>query len=190
LTTPTGAKILGNDPIRIGVNGNVVINGPSGNFTMDLPYAISGTDVAIGGNVLLGGAITATSTATINSGRVTATAVTAPTLRVKSGATLTNPAAAISTPFNINVSGAITVEANGSIDVSGHGYPLNTTYPGATLPANGTGGSHIGVGGLWDPPTGSTFGSVYRPQEAGGGGENPAGLNGGGVLRIVANTIA
>src|SRR5438874_8555244 len=63
-------------------------------------------------------------------------------------------------------------------------------YRRASLPANGSGGSHIGVGGLWDPPTASTFGSVYRPQEAGGGGENPVGLTGGGIIRISATSIA
>jgi hypothetical protein len=194
LKNPTGAKIAGNDPIRIGVNGNVVINGPTGPSSLELPYAISGTDVTINGNVVLGSAITATSSVTINGGTTTATAVTSPSLHVTGTGTLTNPADAAGTPLNVNVSGTLTIDAGGAIDLTGHGYQAWVTYPGATIPGNGSGGSHIGVGGLWDPATASTFGSVYRPQEAGGGGDYNGGSQfgqpGGGVLRINAGTIA
>ena len=72
----------------------------------------------------------------------------------------------------VNATGAVTLETGAVIDVSGRGYPVNKSYPGATTPGDATGGSHLGYGGLNSNPLGSTFGSVYRPQEAGGGAGN------------------
>ena len=67
--------------------------------------------------------------------------------------------------------GELIVEAGGAIDVSGLGYPPTTTYPGHGLGGTASGGSHIGQGGQHGTTrSAETFGSVYRPQEAGGGG--------------------
>jgi hypothetical protein len=110
-------------------------------------------------------------------------------LTVKAGATLTHlvPAVGSAESLVINLSGVLTVEAGGAIDVSGRGYASNKSYPGATVPGDSTGGSHLGYGGLSTGPFGSTYGSVYRPQEAGGGGGN--GGTGGGIVRIVAGSV-
>jgi hypothetical protein len=188
LNVPGATRITGADPIRIGVNGNVVINGPTGNVTLDLPYSITGTDVSVTGNVILGGSITATNSVTINAGQTTLTGITAPALTVKSGATLTAPTTNAPTTLTLNVSNSITIENGGAIDVSGRGYAPNLSYPGATTPGDASGGSHIGLGGVWNA-VGSSFGSVYRPREAGGGAGNRGNPYGGGVLRIITATL-
>ncbi|HKR62601.1 MAG TPA: hypothetical protein VJZ00_02620, partial [Thermoanaerobaculia bacterium] len=80
----------------------------------------------------------------------------------------------------------------GAIDVTSQGYGANTTYPGAARSTDFNGGAHIGHGGFHSGEWGSTFGSVYRPQEAGGGGGSCCGVggtSGGGVIRVVANDI-
>jgi hypothetical protein len=87
----------------------------------------------------------------------------------------------------------VTVEGTGAIDATGFGYPQNTTYPGATVSGDATGGSHMGWGGTLSPPIGSTYGSVTRPAEAGAGTGNIGPLSyaaaGGGVLRISSATL-
>ncbi|HEU4889508.1 MAG TPA: hypothetical protein VFV49_16605 [Thermoanaerobaculia bacterium] len=119
------------------------------------------------------------------SGSITASRLVATNLTINSGAVVTNTAAGT---LRVDVSGTLTV--NGTIDVSGQGYAGHTTYPGATKPGNGSGGSHIGVGGLWDGPVSSTYGSVYRPQELGAGGEHATlGRYGGGAIRVNAGHV-
>src|SRR6185369_9281502 len=79
------------------------------------------------------------------------------------------------------------VSCTGTIDASGRGYGVNTSYPGATLPGFATGGSHIGYGGLNSAPLGSTYGSVYQPAEAGAGGNRSAA--GGGIISITSGSL-
>jgi hypothetical protein len=84
------------------------------------------------------------------------------------------------------------IACDASIDVTGAGFGGNQTYPGATAPGVGSAGSHIGVGGVAAVPAASTYGSVYWPQQPGGGGENANpdnGRPGGGVVRIIASTL-
>lgn len=78
------------------------------------------------------------------------------------------------------------VSCDAAVTMTGRGYS-NSTYPNETLPTNYTGGSHIGYGGEWSGVRGSTFGSVYRPREMGGGG--PGGSVGGGVVSITAQAV-
>jgi hypothetical protein len=83
----------------------------------------------------------------------------------------------------------VRVETGGAIDVSSRGYTNGGTYPGEQSSGDGTGGSHIGRGGLYIGPYGSAYGSVYRPQEKGAAsGNGPSGA-GGGVVRINASTV-
>jgi hypothetical protein len=92
----------------------------------------------------------------------------------------------------VELSGDLLVAADGSINVTGRGYAVETTYPGASKPGYKKGGSHIGYGNgnrNNNSSPGSTYGSVYRPQEPGGGGDGDAyspGMPGGGVVRISA----
>ncbi|HEX7582390.1 MAG TPA: Ig-like domain-containing protein, partial [Gaiellaceae bacterium] len=110
-------------------------------------------------------------------------------LIVLSGARVLQVSAVPTVPDSLSlvVSGALYVACGGSIDASGRGYPNNTSYPGAVLPGDATGGSHLGYGGLQNNPLGSTYGSVYRPQEAGGGAGN--GGPGGGIVRITSGSL-
>jgi hypothetical protein len=74
------------------------------------------------------------------------------------------------------------------------GYAKSTTYPGTGTPGNSEGGGHMGRGGLWDQGlVGGTFGSVYHPLEAGGGGQvgdvNYAQGTGGGIVRVIGTSV-
>src|SRR5439155_12719747 len=90
----------------------------------------------------------------------------------------------------VNASTALTIDAGGTIDVSGRGYGAATTYPGATAATNQTGGSHIGLGALSGGSTQPTsFGSVYRPQEAGGGDGDSNNYPGGGIVRVSSGAL-
>ncbi|HMM34458.1 MAG TPA: Ig-like domain-containing protein [Thermoanaerobaculia bacterium] len=120
------------------------------------------------------------------SGNVQTRGIAATTLTVKAGAKLTSLASTATEveTLDLNVTGVLTIEAGGSIEVSGRGYLAKASYPGTTASSN-SGGSHVGVGGI---PAGGTaaltYGSVTRPQEAGGGGWYSNGSAGGGVVRI------
>ncbi len=158
------------DTIRL-INGGKLTSGDA---------ILSGTAFNVQGPADLQSPITAPTISI--SGAVTAVQITATDLTINSGATLTQGA---TDALRLNVSGTLTVLGN--IDVSGHGYGSNSSYPGASTPGDATGGAHIGLGGVWTGPQGSTFGSVYRPQEAGGGAGN--GQPGGGVIRIQAGAV-
>jgi streptogramin lyase len=129
-------------------------------------------------------------TATQIQGVVEVKRVDSGSLTVKPGATLTHlaPAVGSSESLMVDLAGALTVESGGAIDVSGRGYAASRSYAGATTPGGDTGGSHLGYGGFNVSPLGSTFGSVSRPSEAGGGagGDDP----GGGVIRVVAGSVS
>ncbi|HYK00775.1 MAG TPA: Ig-like domain-containing protein [Thermoanaerobaculia bacterium] len=119
-------------------------------------------------------------------GSVSANAINATNLTVETGAVLRQ----FGNALTLNAQNLI---VRGSIDVSGQGYGPNTTYPGAARSTDFNGGAHIGRGGVHSGEWGSSFGSVYRPQEAGGGNGACCGLSsspGGGVVRITAATLA
>jgi hypothetical protein len=96
----------------------------------------------------------------------------------------------------LKVTGKLTVASGGAIDVSGFGYDSGFSYPGA-IPSSGgsAGGSHLGKGGRivrGDWYSGSTFGSVYQPQESGGGGaqwSSYRGPTGGGRVTVQAGQL-
>ncbi|MCP4659314.1 MAG: hypothetical protein GY856_28220, partial [bacterium] len=114
--------------------------------------------------------------------------ITADDLVLRSGTTLFHPPTEAATPesLRIELTGDLVIEAGAAIDVSYLGYPANTTYPDEI--ASSRGGSHLGYGGGGN--TGSTYGSVYRPQENGAGGYwNSSSLRGGGTVRILAANL-
>src|SRR5205085_10182079 len=134
-----------NDPIRIGANGIVNLSGPtaSGKF-LEVLYPITGTTVTVSGNVSV-------------------PSVTAQTMTVTSGGNLAVPANT-STPGSlaINVSGTLTLQSGGGIDVSGRGYGASVSYPGVSVSTGQSGGSHIGLG--WaSGSVGATYGNVEQP---------------------------
>ena len=151
------------DPIR--VTGDVVLNGGT---TEELPMRATIT----GGNVIV-------------NGRVVAKSVVADSMTVNAGAVLTHE------KINSGTGGGLTIDVKdalivkGTIDASARGYAAGQTYPGATASGTAAGGSHLGRGGV--STSGSTFGSIVRPAEAGGGGQSNG--IGGGVLRINAGML-
>src|SRR6202023_1379316 len=123
-------------------------------------------------------------------------------MTVKSGAVVT-PASGGT--LRLAVTGLLTVQAGGRIDVTGPGYAGGTgsNVPGTAPPgvaASGldAGGSHGGMsfiyGGFSGQP-GAVFDSVYVPQLAGGGGSLQYGAvgrhggNGGGVVDLTAGSL-
>src|SRR5207245_4996131 len=80
------------------------------------------------------------------------------------------PSGGVVSPLDITAT-TVYVACNGAIEGSQRGYAPNATYPGAAAPGDASGGSHIGEGGVYTPPAGSTYGSVHPPQAAGAGTE-------------------
>ncbi|MDA8020340.1 MAG: Ig-like domain-containing protein [Thermoanaerobaculia bacterium] len=114
-------------------------------------------------------------------------------LIVLDGATVTHPPASVGaeTALDLSVGGSVYVACGAALDVTAMGYRPNETYPGETTSANGSGGSHLGVGGQFaNSPPGSTYGSVYYPTEPGAGGDHAGwGLAGGGVVLVEASEM-
>jgi hypothetical protein len=166
---PNGDTIKSSDPIRIGANGVANLAGPTaaGKF-LEVLYPITATAVTVTGNVSV-------------------PSITAQTLTVSSGATLAVPASSPPTNLAINVSGTVTVQSGGAIDVSGRGYPGGQSYPGVTVSVNNSGGSHIGLGVGDGGTPGAVYGNIEQPQEAGAGAGGFA--SGGGIIRINAATL-
>jgi len=169
IQAPNGDTIQSNDPIRLGANGVVNLTGPviAGKF-LEVLYPITGTSITVTGNVSV-------------------PAITAQSLTVSSGAILAVPASSPPTALAIDVSGTVTVQAGGSIDASGRGYPGGQSYPGVSVSVNNSGGSHIGLGVGDSGTPGAVYGNIEQPQEAGAGAG--AFASGGGVVRINAATL-
>jgi hypothetical protein len=145
------------------------------------PIRGASLDIA-GSNVELQTPLTATTT-TVR-GNASAHTINGTSLTVESTGVLHQWLAGPSLTLNV---GTVTVKSGGSIDVSAQGYFNGATYPGESGPSDiNNGGSHIGRSGLWGGTQGTTYGSVYRPQEHGAGGNN---VRGGGVARINASTV-
>ncbi|HVS32818.1 MAG TPA: Ig-like domain-containing protein [Thermoanaerobaculia bacterium] len=92
--------------------------------------------------------------------------------------------------LELTVTGTTFVACDGAIDATDKGYGLRASYPGITASTNISAGSHIGRGGENSGTSGATYGSVYRPREAGGGAAHdgyPAG--GGGVIRLITPAL-
>ncbi|MFP5245869.1 MAG: hypothetical protein ACLGH0_04170, partial [Thermoanaerobaculia bacterium] len=93
--------------------------------------------------------------------------------------------------LSIKVDETLRVEANGAIDATATGYPMEVSFAGP-IPGNGNGGSHLGSGGYLTDPRGITFGSIYRPREFGGGSDFSSadeGRSGGGAVSIEAGSL-
>jgi hypothetical protein len=116
-------------------------------------------------------------------------------LTVRAGATVAPVAGG---ELSLLLSGTLTVENGGAIDLSGRGYAGGTTSNNGQAPAWATpagrtsGGGHGGKGpvGLDGAPIAGAFDSVYLPSLGGGGGGRTDGNNwggaGGGVITIEA----
>ncbi len=169
ITVAGNAKLASLDPLRVpvlSVSGTATVDGTGFASTLE----VSGS-VEVRGMVVAG-------------------TIRARSMVLRAGTVLkhaTTTRAASPERLAIEVGDDLVIEEGAAIDVSGRGYAGSMTYPGAVAPGHESGGSHLGRGGLATAPVASTFGSVSRPQETGGGGENEAwGQRGGGIVRLFA----
>ena len=170
------------DKVTIRASGRLSSSDPIRSATASFEGGSTGDGAAIYSDLDVSGLLEV-------SGPIRARRITAGSLTVHSGGTLSHPSTSSSVEsLTVTVANDLMVEVGGSIDASGRGYPEETTYPGATGPEPNAGGSHLGLGGR--SSTGSTYGSVTRPQEPGGGGDlyhgypDVHGQPGGGVLHL------
>jgi hypothetical protein len=120
----------------------------------------------------------------------------APTLEIKSPAVVKPVGGA---PIDLHLTGALTLESGASLDASGAGFAGTTTAgqaagaPAGIAGSVGAGGSYGGEGDTAAGTAGPVYGSVYRPRQAGGGGNRASAANlgrGGGVIQVAAGSVA
>lgn len=199
--SPKPAKLVSADPIRVGVGGVVSLRGPaSGELAFGHP--IDGETVTIDGNVITG-AIHGGDVAV--NGALQAPDLDVRTLLVAAGARLSSldaPGAGltITASESVTLSPPTATAPGGSIDLSGRGFGSGATLPGEMSSRVGSGGSHLGQGGI-DPGAtssarGGTYGSITRPQEPGAGGAaalvsygSAPGGRGGGRLKLTSGAL-
>ncbi|HEX6639647.1 MAG TPA: hypothetical protein VF215_00970, partial [Thermoanaerobaculia bacterium] len=171
INTPHGETVISYDQVR--VNGVTQLVGPTAaNQFVEYKDPIVAEEVVVRGNI-------------------SATSIKANKLTVQPGAVLTHPNAN-EAGLTLDIAGPVIV--SGAIDTTGRGYTANRTYPGEIAASRGSGGSHIGRGGLDDGANprgtwGTVFGSVKQPSELGGGGGYVSGVAGGGRLRLIAQSL-
>ncbi|MBK8595120.1 MAG: hypothetical protein IPN83_05930 [Holophagales bacterium] len=125
------AVLRSEDPIRV---PTVNLSGPTaaGSYT-EVTTPLVAEAVSVTGNVSIPG-------------------ITATNLTVKTGARLTHSAmtATQARSLDLKVTGTLTIEDGGSIDVTGRGYPGRVDVPGSdgAVSPTDSAGSHVGTGGL------------------------------------------
>ncbi|HKR65051.1 MAG TPA: discoidin domain-containing protein [Thermoanaerobaculia bacterium] len=166
------------DKVRLSNYGKVTSADPIRTTDFDVPSGV----------VELRSPIATTNTTVSNGAQVWANSIKAQTMTV---AGTLSQYWTDNNSLDLDVAGTLTVASTGVIDATGRGYAPNVTYPGASTPGYATSGSHLGFGGVYENPPGSTYGSVYRPREAGGGANRGPGDGnyGGGAIRIQAATL-
>ncbi|HXA17287.1 MAG TPA: Ig-like domain-containing protein [Thermoanaerobaculia bacterium] len=133
-------------------------------------------------------------------GRVEASLVDVATATIENNSLLTHAANSSATVSRLVINaGTMTVDATSRIDASGKGYQGAVNDYGITWPFTTTGGSnqgsagsHGGEGGHGGSPFAATFGSAFDPNEPGGAGGHSgtyAGNEGGGIIRIKAQSL-
>lgn len=92
--------------------------------------------------------------------------------------------------LELDVSGTLLVDATSRIDVTGKGYLPGRTIGNVTDGAavGRSGGSHGGLGGVYNGSTNRVYGDYADPDAWGSGGGNNGG-HGGGLTRITAGTF-
>ena len=111
-------------------------------------------------------------------------------MTINSGGTLTHTAndTADTYAVNVNVSGTVTVNSGGSINVSRKGYSVgNGPGKGQGGVGSNIGAGHGGYGNGYNGTFGGVYGSITQPFESGSGGSN-SGV-GGGRVKVTANTL-
>ena len=136
---------------------------------------------------------------------VVADKVTANSINLAGGGILTHASTTGNTAFNLDINvQELTIDAASRIDVSGRGFLGGGRLgnPSATLgmtpgfvPLNGSGtaGSYGGIGGTFTGASNAPYGDFRNPNNIGSGGgsfQGAAAGSGGGLTRIVAQTIS
>ena len=160
---------------RVFVDGGTVDFGAgtpkiSGNFTFVSPLQVDGDlEILSGGVLAADGGVTVGGNMTVRAGGT-----------VTCGGPYAEPKA-----LSLSVTGKLTVEEGGAIDVEGKGFPIGTTVPGQAISGNWCGAGHGGCG--WQTGSDSPivpYGSIRDPRTPGSGtvaGSAGAGFSGGGV---------
>jgi len=130
------------------------------------------------------------------SGEIETTEVRVRNLTLKNAAIRQTPTTATTTnALRIITTGTLSVDAASVIDAVGRGYLPGRTFNNTTAGAStgSAAGSHGGTGGLdpFNTVVAAPYGSVYDPNEPGGGGATPSvdGRTGGGIIRIQSPSI-
>ena len=125
-------------------------------------------------------------------------------LTLQNSAVVTHSATTNTATFSLNltVDRTLAVDATSKVDVTGRGF-LGGAKPGnpfgdrgmtlgfAAGSTNRNGGSYGGIGGLLSGTVNQVYGDFRDPNEpgSGGGAHNAAAGSGGGLIRIVAQTL-
>ena len=126
VTAKNGANLVSVDPLRM---ATASYQGGGVTTTLSSPVVSTGA-VEIRGNV-------------------DARSITAPSLTVRAGGEGFRIPPTVD-PLNpevltLNLTGALTLEAGATIDVSGRGYPINKSYPGSGVPGTRRAGATLGT---------------------------------------------
>ena len=94
--------------------------------------------------------------------------------------------------LDLTVTEQVTVDATSKIDVSGRGYLGSRTIGNSSDGAatRNSGGSYGGSGRTQYGQTNAAYWDYANPDDWGSGGAGPTGGSGGGLVRIVAGTLA
>ncbi len=140
----------------------------------------------------------------VDGATVSATNLNLASLTLTNGAVLTHPGAGLTNETRLEITvGTLLVSTNSRIDVSGRGYlggrsGVNSADTGLSFgnvsgSTRRNGGSYGGLGAIGNAggPANAQYGSYANPDELGSGGGSDVGTagNGGGLIRITADTM-
>jgi YD repeat-containing protein len=162
--------------------------------------SMTGTvEIRSGGVLEVSGLLTSESEVVINGGTLRGGQVHARALSATNGALLSTFDATTSAVYKLEltIAGTFVLDSTSQIDVSGKGYlPTrtsgNTTVGGAT--GTRSGGSHGGLGGVYNGSAPAVYGDYADPNDWGSGGSNTMygepSARGGGLVRLIADSLA
>ncbi|HEX7026477.1 MAG TPA: thrombospondin type 3 repeat-containing protein, partial [Gammaproteobacteria bacterium] len=183
-------------------NGSVHIKGAtdfdsvaisSGQITFSEPLTVSGA-LTVGGNAVVKALDVTAGTVTVTDATLESELLSADELTLSGAATLTTPPASAGASrlygLLLNVAGAVHVDMNSKIDVSGKGYPPDY-WSGPDFSNNTRRGCHGGIQRGYGSSD-CTYGRYARARYAGSAGYHYDANNrgeGGGILELVAGSV-
>ena len=191
-----GELVIDNNNLTVGSLTTPIPNPASGSLTL------THMRVRRQAHVRLDSFLTLTGTLELNSNAefISTQRTLAGTITVTNSSSITHLPTTATSSFKVDMSaGTFTVDATSKIDVSGRGF-LGGRQPGNPFVGRGmtfgfqagsSGDAGGGYGGLGGGPSNTVYGNLADPNEPGSGGgasSGPAG-NGGGLIRIAAQTF-